>query len=119
VVTELAGPGLRVEAPLSVQVGQRILIVFRLDGQAEGTTDGEPGPRLIEDIAVVRRIEAVSNGYSIALELVGLQDTDIDELVRATNQAAMASGKGPAEGPGGEEPTDQDDLVEDLVERGV
>ena len=30
VVTELAGPGLRVEAPLAVQVGQRILIVFRL-----------------------------------------------------------------------------------------
>jgi hypothetical protein len=117
VVTELAGPGLRVEAPLPVQVGQRILIVFRLDGQPEGSPDVEPGARLIEDIAVVRRIEAIQNGYSIALELVGLQDADIDELVRATNQAALANGKGPVQGQGGEEPLEQDDLVETLVEK--
>jgi len=118
VVTELAGPGLRVEAPLPVQVGQRILIVFRLEGRPEGTPDVEPGVRLIEDIAVVRRIEAIQNGYSIALELVGLQDADIDELVRATNQAALANGKGPVQRQGGEEPADQDDLVETLMEKG-
>jgi hypothetical protein len=89
VVTELAGPGLKIEAQLPVQVGQRLLVVFRIDA-AEGTPRPQAGPRLIEDIAVVRRVEAIVDAYSIALELVGLQDGDIDELVRATNQAARS-----------------------------
>jgi hypothetical protein len=31
VVTELAGPGLRIEAPLEIKVGERVLVVFSLD----------------------------------------------------------------------------------------
>ena len=119
VVTELAGPGLRVEAPLAVQIGQRILVIFRLDGPTEASPDLEPEARLIEDIAVVRRIEAIPNGYSIALELVGLQDADINELVRATNQVGLAGGKGPVQGQGSEEPVEQDGWVETVVERGA
>ncbi len=116
VVTELAGPGLKIEAPLPVQVGQRILIVFRLDGPAEGESQAQADARLIEDIAVVRRIEAIGDSYSIALELVGLQDGDIDELVRATNRAARASGgQEMAESSGSDEAAETDGLVEATV----
>ena len=118
-VTELAGPGLRVEAPLQVQVGQRVLVLFRLDRHPDGAAHAESGARLIEDIAVVRRIEAIQNSYSIALEMVGLRDSDIDELVRATNQAAADQGVGPAEGPVSKEPLQQDGLVETIVEKGT
>jgi hypothetical protein len=113
VVTELAGPGLRIEAPLPVQVGQRLLIVFRLDGSGEGESRAQTSARLIEDIAVVRRIEAIPDSYSIALELVGLQDSDIDELVRATNKAALASGG--QETAGSDEAAETDGLVEATV----
>jgi hypothetical protein len=115
VVTELAGPGLRIEAPLPVQVGQRLLIVFRLDGPSKGESQAQAGAgaRLIEDIAVVRRIEAIPDSYSIALELVGLQDSDIDELVRATTTAARASGG--QETAGSDESSETDDLVEATV----
>ena len=113
VVTELAGPGLRIEAPLPVQVGQRLLIVFRLDGSGEGESRAQTGARLIEDIAVVRRIEAIPDSYSIALELVGLQDSDIDELVRATNKAGLASGD--HETAGSDEAAETDGLVEATV----
>jgi hypothetical protein len=99
VVTELAGPGLRIEAPLKVKVGERVLVVFRLDEAEEGDSDLEEddrteAPKVIEGIGEVRHVKAIENGTSIAVELTGLNDTDINELIRATNAASVkASGR--------------------------
>jgi len=112
VVTELAGPGLRIEVPLEVEVGDRVLVVFKLDeevparrnGKASGLrpSSAECPSRIVEDIGEVRHIssgrslpehdKAMQNGLSIAVELTGLSDTDVSELIRATNAASMKGG---------------------------
>lgn len=94
VVTELAGPGLRIEVPLGVKVGERVLIVFKLNEIENQAADshraGKPGPvRIVEDIGEVRHTRPVENGFSIAVELTGLDDSDVNELIRATNAASL------------------------------
>ena len=104
-VTELAGPGLRVVAPLEVKVGDRVVVIMKLGEkrghdlikQANSSTlhsdfagHGSSKPsRVVEDIGVVRHSEAVRDGFSIAVELTGLNETDLSELVRATNAASL------------------------------
>jgi len=90
VVTELAGPGLRIEAPLDVKVGERVLVVFKLDPSEDYVGAKKQGAvsRIIEDIGEVRRSEKTENGFSMGIELVGLTDSDISELIRVTNAVA-------------------------------
>jgi len=96
VVTELAGPGLRIEAPLEVAVGERVLVVLRLgedstrDAVSSTTSgNGKAGTlRVVEGIGEVRHIKALPEGFSIAIELTGLSDSDIGELIQATNGAS-------------------------------
>jgi len=97
VVTELAGPGLCVEAPLKAKVGDRVLVIFRIDEQenpAESPSKGRKTvpSRIVQDIGLVRHTKATGNGMSIAVELVGLNDSDVDELIRATNAASPRTG---------------------------
>jgi hypothetical protein len=95
VVTELAGPGLRIEVPMEVKVGDRMLVVLRLDeeenkGSAAPGQDSKPAaPRIVEDIGEVRHTKSVQNGLSIAVELTGLSDSNVNELIRATNLASL------------------------------
>ncbi len=97
VVTELAGPGLRIEAPLEVKVGERVLVVLRLDEEKGQDSDLQktgkaPTSRIVEDIGEVRHTKAIQNGLSIAVELTGLSDSDVNELIRATNAALVKAG---------------------------
>jgi len=97
VVTEFAGPGLRMESALEVKVGQRVLVVFSLDEEdgrdsaraPEG--DKTAAPKIVEDIGEVRHSRAAENGFSIAVELTGLSDSDVDELILASNTASLKS----------------------------
>jgi hypothetical protein len=43
---------------------------------------------VIRDMAMVRNLQAFSSGFSMALEMVTLGDTEISMLVRLTNLAA-------------------------------
>ena len=90
VLTELAGPGLRLEAPLKVHVGERVLVVANLgaeqDANSQKTKTAEPA-KIIEDIGMVRHIRTKEHGFSIAVELVGLSDADVNDLICATNAA--------------------------------
>jgi len=95
VVTELSGAGLCVKAPLGVKTGEKVLIVFRLDGQAAGNRSGQPqnddAPmwKIVEDIGEVKHTKAIPNGQLIAIELISLSDSDIGELIRVTNIASI------------------------------
>jgi hypothetical protein len=94
VITELAGPGLRIETPLEVKKGERVLVVFELDEEKDEVSiskkKGETLTlKIIEDIGEVRHIEAAQNRWSVAVELVGLSDSEINELIRATNVASL------------------------------
>ena len=91
-VTELAGPGLRVVAPLPVHAGDRVLVVFK---PSEAGALGGDHEYLIEDVAQVRHCREAEGGVSMAVELVGLSEAEIDELVRLTNViASQANGRG-------------------------
>ncbi len=92
IVTELAGSGLRIEAPLTgVETGERVLVEFNLDDEQGGdsTTANVSTVKVIEDVGVVRHTRSIPDGMSIAVELTGLIDSDIDELVRVTNAALV------------------------------
>jgi hypothetical protein len=98
-VTELAGPGLRIETDINVDIGQRILVVFELDkkhkkksGRKTNTEDEniliqEVG--VVEEVAEVKRKQSGSGHNMIAVELVGLSDNILDDLVKATNKAVV------------------------------
>jgi len=94
VVTELAGPGLRIESSLEVKTGERILIVFNLAQQQDSIRASKgkspAGLQILENIGEVRRTKPTQNGLSIAVELTGLSDSNIDELIRATNAASLS-----------------------------
>lgn len=95
VVTELAGPGLRIESKLEVETGQRILVVFDIDRDQSHQSNPDEQfyeaatSKIVGDIAKVRHTKVIKDGLSIAVELTGLSDFDIDELIRATNAASV------------------------------
>ena len=116
VVTELAGPGLRVETRLEAKVGDRILVMLRLD-EENGRSSTEAGQnskmttsKIIEDIGEVRQVRAIKNGFSIAVELTGLNDSDVSELIRATNAASLKAGNK------GQNVPDVENTMESIVE---
>lgn len=104
-VTELAGPGLKVVTSLKVKVGDRVVVILKLEAgrnrnlisqddsrrlaSSFAGRQKKKSSRIIEDIGVVRHVRAVDGGFSIAVELTGLNDTNLSELVRATNAASL------------------------------
>jgi hypothetical protein len=102
-VTQLAGPGLCVEAPLEVCAGDRVLVAFRPSEIAEqGNVVGAnfENEYVIEDVGLVRHCRTVGGGVVIAMELVGLNETDIDALVRLTNAMIASAAEADADGQG-------------------
>lgn len=105
VVTELAGPGLRVETPLEVKIGQRVLIILKLSEEHRPTPfpAGKETPiqskseqrlkntplKIVEDIGEIRHVKVLQKGFSTGIELTGLSDSDVNELIRATNVASV------------------------------
>jgi len=78
---ELAGPGLRIETPLQVHTGDRVLVVFTLyQDEAPG------GWNTIAGIGRVKHCRSIESGTSVAVELTGLSDAEIDELAYITAQ---------------------------------
>jgi len=103
-VTELAGPGLRLEAPLEVKVGDRVVVILKMSEESASHGRGastrsvlvqmgkRTHPRVVEDVGEVRHVRATENGFSIAVELTGLSDSNVNELIRETNSASFAVG---------------------------
>ncbi|MBN2271157.1 MAG: hypothetical protein JXN61_11115 [Sedimentisphaerales bacterium] len=105
VVTEMAGPGLRIECGLEVEAGERILVILGLDAQGGrgssrgGADHGKSRPVILEGIGEVRHVKAMEDGLSIAVELTGLNDSEVDELIRVTNAACPRAGEKHEESP--------------------
>lgn len=76
-ITEISGPGLRIRANLDVKMKDRVLVVFEL----------ETG-RWIQDIAEVRGFRDTPLGRSMGVEMIGLNEKAINELIRITNGLA-------------------------------
>jgi hypothetical protein len=100
-VTQLAGPGLLVEAPLDVCAGDRVLVAFRPTEDSElgdGLGSGFEHEYVMEDVGVVRHCREAAGGLAIAVELVGLTETDVDAMVRLSNSIVSKSEGVNAEG---------------------
>ena len=97
VVTELAGPGLRIETSLKVKVGERVLVVFNLvpESDSDMLDYGKKSnvPQIVQDIGEVRDVKSIHNGLSIAVELTGLSDSNVNKLIRATNATSLSANK--------------------------
>ncbi len=74
-VTEISGPGLRIKTDMELQVNDRLIIIFELEAG-----------KVIQDIAEVRGFRNTPLGHSVGVELIGLSDSAVDELVRTTNK---------------------------------
>jgi hypothetical protein len=77
VLTEIAGPGVRIETSLRTRVGERVLVVMKLADD-----------KMVQAIGVVRRTLSDESINATAIELLGLAGTEINELVQETNAAA-------------------------------
>jgi hypothetical protein len=77
ILTEIAGPGVCIEAPLQTQVGERVLIVMRLSED-----------KVIQGVGLVRRAYGGEVMPVTVAELLGLSNAEISDLVRETNAAA-------------------------------
>ena len=86
-LTEIAGPGLRVEAAVDVEAGERVLVSLQL---GEG--------HVVEALGKVRRTEEGEDGPAVVVELMGLSNDEISQLAHETNVAArQARGEQPSE----------------------
>jgi hypothetical protein len=79
---------------LEVNVGDRVLVVLQLNEEESMNSDSQKAGsgtslRIVEDIGEVRHAKVVEDGFSIAVELTGVNDSNISELIRATNAALM------------------------------
>jgi len=77
-LSEIGGPGLRLDVPLAVETGDTVLVVLKM-----------PGDRTIQSTGVVRRVLASHDEIQvIAVEMLGLSEAQIGELQKETNAAA-------------------------------
>jgi len=95
IATELAGPGLRIQSPVKMHMGDRILVIVGLpDEQLQYPEPDQPGGlptpmRMLEDVAIVRHVKPAAGGWSAAVELTGLSDASVDELIHITNTLSV------------------------------
>ncbi len=76
-ITEIAGCGLRICGPVPVGVGDRVLAQLEM----------EPGS-IIQGFGRVRRVHSASDDEAeFAIEMVGLSEPEVEELVRFTSIA--------------------------------
>ncbi len=82
-ITELAGPGLKVNTSLNFEPGQRALIKFIVENEDGGSAV------LIQDLCIVKGISRIEKGFCAALEMIGLSDDDVDMLVSVSEAVAV------------------------------
>ncbi|MBM4017746.1 MAG: hypothetical protein FJ288_05365 [Planctomycetes bacterium] len=84
-LVEIGGPGLKIHSRVQTKAGDRVLVVMTTGSQAQGQgTPGAPG-RVIRGMGTVRRSTPF---YETVVEMTGLRDDELSELVCETLQAA-------------------------------
>lgn len=104
-LTEIAGPGLRVEAPIQVLPGERVLLALQLGDN-----------NVVEGMGKVRRSQPGDDGTSVlVVELLGLNTEEVAKLARETSAAARAY-LAPRENTGGSQIPREDTVGETVKE---
>lgn len=80
-VTELSGPGLQIQTNLDLKIQSRVLVIF----------ESEPG-RVMQDVAEVRGLRETKSGWLVAVEMIGLNENAVNDLIRITHLIARTAG---------------------------
>jgi len=90
-LTEIAGPGLRIEAPIQAAVGERVLVVLEADEL-----------RSLRGMGIVRRFTPSDTGPAeLAVELTFMSEPEVARLVKETNATAREAAHGVTAGAAG------------------
>jgi hypothetical protein len=81
IVTELSGPGLQIQTNLDFKILSRVLVVF----------ESEPG-RVVRDVAEVRGMRETKSGRQVGVEMIGLNENTVNDLIRITHSIARTGG---------------------------
>jgi hypothetical protein len=81
IVTEISGPGLQIQTDLELKMFDRILVVF----------EPEPG-KVVQDVAEVRGFRSTNSANLVAVEMIGLNESVVNDLIRITNHIAGTAG---------------------------
>jgi hypothetical protein len=115
-VVEMAGPGLRLDIPIHAGVGDRVLIMFQLNSASASSghpKDRNAGAYAISAIGRVQYVKGLPDGASVTMELGGLSEADVDELVRYAYAVQVHPNNNP---PGG--PDDSVAMASPAIEKG-
>lgn len=87
-LTEMGGPGIKISTDLDIHMGERVLLMLRLDPpqSTQPSYRTMPNWRMIQDIAKVRSVAHKDGRVSAALEFINLDDRQIGEMIRMTNE---------------------------------
>ncbi len=85
VVTELAGPGIKLNMPVFDKNELRLVVLFAIP-----STRNDGKVMFIQDIAHVRHVGQEQGRMSVAVELVSINDNELDRLVSLTNMLQRA-----------------------------
>lgn len=81
--TQLAGPGVLLTTSLRVRPGERILVVLQMvENAGRDGLDAAQQWVVVQHMGEVKRVRGAGDQTTVALELVGLADAEIDELMR-------------------------------------
>jgi hypothetical protein len=95
VVTQVSDASLQIRSPLRVSVGERVLVVFALvPGGAEGEThEASRQGYIVGHVGRVERRQAAGEEMVMTVDLTGLAEREINELVRLAQTAGPGEGR--------------------------
>jgi hypothetical protein len=85
-ILELSGPGMQIQTNLDLKVLGRILVIF----------EPEMG-HVVQDVAQVRGVRETKFGRIAAVEMIGLDENTVNDLIRITHAIAMTNGELPSD----------------------
>jgi hypothetical protein len=89
-VTDLAGLGLRIEAPLRMEPDDMLVVIFALAESGKG--DLHRPQRTMAVAGRVKHCQTIAHGMSVGVQLGGLNDKETEELVLTTHEIAARTG---------------------------
>ncbi len=91
---QIAGPSLVLEAQVSLEIGDRVLVIFNLDDNENKQASFrrqmsmKSYEKIIRDIGVIKKVQSSKEGVTAHIDLVKLSNHELNELVCATCEAS-------------------------------
>jgi hypothetical protein len=93
VVTRVSDTSIQIRAPLPVAVGDRVLVIFTLSqgGDEDGADRANRQSHVVRHVGRVKHQQVAGKETVMLIDLAGLTDREIDELLHFTRVAASGA----------------------------